>query len=259
MWYVIAVKHGAYTKTNLYFSSLTINEFLDNIEQYYSRKRGDHGACEYFARGELAQIGTENKISIRESVEKRNKEYQFMNQQILADIPAKVYELAQRAEQMEKQLEQLEEAYFDSYTDASQEDAAKRADLKSIIAETKNILTEQLDWFDIYEFLHQAGASGELLSSLSGDDLTAVSQCEIGLYRLIIRFTKNCSFTEQLVLSTLQWFEYFKQYYKCIIKHETPPPTTKLELKPPGQEARNTFLLQSLSNHQCLTHSGLDL
>lgn len=240
------------------FSSLTINEFLDNIEQYYSRKRGDHGACEYFARGELAQIGHE-KVNIRESVEKRNKEYQFMNQQILADIPVKVYELAKRAEQMEKQLEQLEEAYFDSYTDASVEDAEHRHELRIIIDDTKTLLTEQLDWFDIYEFLHQAGASGELLSTLSQDDLTAVSQCEIGLYRLIIRFTANCTFTEQLVLSTLQWFEYFKQYYKCIIKHESPPSTTKLELKPPGQTARSTFLLQSLSHHQCLTHSGLDL
>ena len=184
-----------------------MNELLDNIEQYYSRKRGDHGACEYFLRGEINQIHDEN--SIRESVLKRNKEYQIMNQQILADIPAKVYDLARSAERMRNELEQMEEAYFDT------NEAANKAELQRIITETKEILSEQLDWFDVYEFLHQAGASGELLSALSTDDVTAVSQCEIGIYRLIIRFTKNCNFTEDLVLRTLQWFEYFKQVTKA--------------------------------------------
>ena len=238
------------------FSSLTLNELLDGIEQYYSRKRSDHGACEYFARGELAQI--HDDISIRESVQKRNQQYQFMNQQILADIPAKVYQLAQRAEEVKTQLEQLEEAYFEQ-NEPTGEPQKQREELENIVKETRGLLRQQLDWFDIYEFLHQAGASGELLSTLSENDLTAISQCEIGLYRLIIRFTKNCSFTEELVMSTLQWFEYYKQYYHCIMDHEAPPPTTKIELKPPGEDARSTFLLQSLSHHQCLKHSGLDL
>ena len=72
--------------------------------------------------------------------------------------------------------------------------------------------------FDIYEFFHQAGVkSSAILPSLSDDDVLAVSQCQVGLYRYIIRYTFNCRHTEDMLLRALQWFEYFKQYYSCII------------------------------------------
>jgi len=115
--------------------------------------------------------------------------------------------------------------------------------------------------FDIYEFFHQVGVNSRaILPGLSDDDVLAVSQCQVGLYRFIIRYTFNCRHTEDMLLRALQWFEYFKQYYTCIIDHKSPPnATTKLELKPFDAGEKNTFILQSLEHKLCNTHSDLDL
>ena len=73
-----------------------------------------------------------------------------------------------------------------------------------------------------------------------------------GLFKLIVRHTKNCDLTERLLLESLQWFETFKQYYSCVIDKKDPDPTPHVEIKPfDDQKKTQTFLLTSLSKTQC--------
>ena len=47
------------------------------------------------------------------------------------------------------------------------------------IDKIRDLLRKRMDWFDIYEFLHEVGASQKLLSTLSTVDLDAVTQCQV--------------------------------------------------------------------------------
>ena len=52
----------------------------------------------------------------------------------------------------------------------------------------QSLFQKRADWFDIFEFLHEVGASQKLLSNLAEDDLTAVTQCQVFLDSLEISF-----------------------------------------------------------------------
>lgn len=47
------------------------------------------------------------------------------------------------------------------------------------ISKIQSLFQKRADWFDIFEFLHEVGASQKLLSHLAEDDLTAVTQCQV--------------------------------------------------------------------------------
>jgi hypothetical protein len=128
----------------------------------------------------------------------------------------------------------------------------KNGEKQKQIEKVAEMLSKRMDWFDIYEFLHEAGASQKLLSALSPNDLDAVTQCQSGLFKLIVRNMLNCDLTERLLLESLQWFETFKQFYSCVTERKDPDPNPLVQIKPFDRRLKaQTFLLKSITTSQC--------
>lgn len=243
----------------------SLRTFLGTIDHYFGDSSSTNGASNLKMCSSYHLSGTSRQTKLNETSVpsspnpltpdqlRKRREALYMSKSILPKISKKVYQMAIRADRNRRAMEQIDEISIEieDVQELSQIRLDK-LDKQRKIDKIRTILRKRIDFFDIYEFLHEVGASQKLLSSLSLDDSDAITQCQNGLFKLIVRNTENCDLADRLLLESLQWFESFKQFYSCVVEKKDPEKYPLVKIKPFDDRLKaQTFLLTSLSPSQC--------